>query len=868
MSLEEFRKQVRDLRRPTGMSQEALARHLGLHPTALSHKLNGTGDARLTHPEIKAIVLALVEQGGLNTQAEAEELLACAGLKPSAFSLAEWNTAPLSALEAPARPLTASGATTHNLPTPTTPLLGREREVQTVSDLLRRDDVRLVTLTGPGGTGKTRLGLAVSKHLIPSMKDGVFFVPLAPLRDPALVVSAVAQALGVREAGGKSLDRTLKDWLHGREMLLLMDNFEQVAEASTLVGELLQAAPMLKVLVTSRATLRIYGEYEFVVPPLAMPDLRHVPEAEALLQYSAISLFAERARAAKSTFAISAQNGPAVAEICARLDGLPLAIELAAARSKLFSPDAMLARLSNRLALLTGGARNLDPRHQTLRNTIEWSYNLLDPKERALFVRLGVFAGGCTLEAIEALTDDSKIEDSPEAGSTEEMLDLVSSLADKSMLRQEQQPSGEPRFWMLQTIREYALAQLMESGEEAAIRGRHASYYARVAEVANSRIRGPEQATVMLQLEQELDNMRAALDHVCDTRESELALRMAGALWFFWLASGRLSEGSSRLSAALALAGTNEISSPAPATLPDPALLASVMNAAGLMSGQQGDFVQAVYWTERSLDMRRQLGDRQGVANALNNLGEMARHTGEDYGKAERLLEESLCIQRDLGNKRGIASVLGNLASLAHDLGDYKRAAGMIRETVELMRELGHMGGLANALDVMGDIERLRGNLDHAQILLEEGRALCRELGDNASLAVTSGHMGQVALAQGNLDLAAGLLRKSLTMHAELGDRRNIAGNLQAFGELELALGHEERSAGLYGAVEAVRLNIGVKLPPSDEVLLRRDLDQLRVKLGDSTLQLFFAQGQNMSLEQAVQYALEGTLEPLRFTSL
>lgn len=868
MSLDEFRNRVRDLRRPTGMPQEALARAIGLHPTALSHKLNGTGEARLTNPEVKAIVLALAEWDGLATQAQAVELLEIAGLKRSTFSAAEWQASPLGKLEAgptnstgheaddPGQAASEWAAKPHNLPAPATILMGREREVHTVSDLLCRDDVRLLTLTGPGGTGKTRLGVAVGRALLGTFRDGVFFVPLASLSDPSLVTAAIAGALDIKEvAGGLSLQSTLKDTLRDKELLLVLDNFEQVVDAAHYVGELLASGPGVKMLVTSRALLHLYGEHEFVVPTLSTPSPGAQLPPEALLEYPSVAVFVQRARAATSAFVPDSKNMAAIGEICHRLDGLPLAIELAAARSKLLSPTAILDRLGRRLDLLLGGARDLDPRHQTMRNTIKWSYDLLDEGEQKLFVQLGVFAGGCTMEAAGALVagDDGA-----------DLLERISSLVDKSMVLQEGQSNGMPRFYMLETIREYALDQLASSGQREILYLRHAAYYAGLAQAANNQIRGPLQAAVMLQLEQEHDNLRVALNYACDMRLTTLALDLAAALWFFWYSHGHLSEGRHWLSAVLSFVDGAEGNQVKPAASsisdpPAPTLLASVMNAAGLLAGQQGDFKQAVYWTGRGLELRRQIGDKQGVANALNNLGEMARHQGEDYGMAARLLEESLGMQRELGNKRGIASTLGNMASLAHDQGDYEKAAALIAETVELMRELQHWGGLANALDVMGNVERLRGNLQSAQDLLDEGMSYCLELGDKASIAVTTGHLGQLALDQGNISLAARLLERSLLMHRELGDLRNVASNLQALEELALAQDDVRRGAQLAGAVNSLRLSVGIALPFSEEAGHKRNLSILRAQLGVEALDAAFALGQDMSLEQAIAYALGET---------
>jgi predicted ATPase/class 3 adenylate cyclase len=443
-------------------------------------------------------------------------------------------------------PLETLDARLNNLPTQPTPLVGREREVSEVSDLLRRADVRLLTLTGTGGTGKTRVALQSAAELVDEFEDGVFFVALATLTDPGLVASTLTQALGVAESGEKQPEDALREFVRERELLLLMDNFEQVLEATPLLEELQAAAPRLKVLATSRAALRLYGEREFPVPPLALPDPAYPPPPERLTQYEAVRLFVERARAVKPDFSVTNENAPAVAEICVRLDGLPLAIELAAARIRLLPPRAMLARLGSRLKLLTGGARNLPERQRTLRGAIEWSYELLTPEERTLFARLSVFAGGRTLEIIETICDPEGELDT---------LDGLESLLEKSLLRQEEGPGGEPRFVMLETIHEYAREKLEESGEAEEVRRRHAEHFLTLAEESYPELKGPDQLEWLERLEAEHDNMRAALSWALGRKEAEVALRLGGALWWFWWMRGHNSEGRRLLEEALAIDG-------------------------------------------------------------------------------------------------------------------------------------------------------------------------------------------------------------------------------------------------------------------------------------------------------------------------
>jgi predicted ATPase/class 3 adenylate cyclase len=420
-------------------------------------------------------------------------------------------------------PLRSLDAYRNNLPLQPTPLVGREKEISEVCNLLRSGETRLLTLTGPGGTGKTRLALQAAADLLEDFPDGTFFVQLATLTDADLFISAVAETLGVRETGEQALDDSLKNYLSERRMLLVLDNFEQVLEAAPTVTELLTVAPELKVLTTSRAPLGLYGEHEFPVPPLTLPDLERQPPLERLTQYEAVGLFVERARAIKPEFEVTNESAPAVAEICVRLDGLPLAIELAAARIKMLPPRAMLQRLGSRLKLLTGGARDLPERQRTLRATIEWSFALLDEGEQLLFRRLAVFSGGRTLEAIEAICDTR-------SDLTVDVFEGVSSLLDKSLLRQEEGANGEPRFVMLETVHEFAREKLQGSGEAEQIKRVHAEYFLTLAEEAYPELKGANQLQWLERLEVEHDNMRAALSWTLERKEVEVALRLGGVL--------------------------------------------------------------------------------------------------------------------------------------------------------------------------------------------------------------------------------------------------------------------------------------------------------------------------------------------------
>ncbi len=727
-----------------------------------------------------------------------------------------------------------------NLPVQPTPLIGREREIAVVGTLLRRSDVRLVTLTGPGGTGKTRLGVHVAAELLDEFADGVFFVNLAPINDPALVNSTIAQTLGVTEARGQPLEATLKRYLHAKQLLLLLDNFEHVLQAAPLVADLLAAAAHVKVIVTSRAVLHLRSEHEYLVPPLALPDPKQLPPVERLTQYHAVRLFIERAQAVKPDFLVTNANAPAVAEICVRLDGLPLAIELAAVRIKLLGPDALLHRLSHRLKLLTGGARDLPARQQTLWNTIEWSYSLLNDGEQALFRRLAVFVGGRTLEAIEAVCHaDGDVPIDP--------FDGVASLLDKSLLRQADGTGGESRFIMLETIREYALEQLETSGEAEALRQRHATYFLALAEAAEPALLGPEQAMWLDRLEHEHANVQAVLAWARKVGETSLGVKLSAALVRFWQTRGYLTEGRWWLETLLNDAGSLPME-----------MRAKALNDVGWLAICQGDYTTATPVIEESLALWRKLENKNGIALALNSLGNIASSQGV-LDRARICYEESLVLRRGVGDTYSIAVSLNNLGNLAGDQGDYMRAKAFHEESLALRRTLGDTYGIAVSLNNLGLIALNQANYAHAKTLFEESLLLFQTLGDNNSAAFGLGNLGFVALDQGDVERALPLFTQSLAAFCEAQDKEGIPYGLEGLAGSAAMQGKARRAAHLWGAAAALREATGAPFPDVDRVRYERFIVVSRSALGDAGWQAAWDEGRAMSLEQAIAYALDET---------
>jgi predicted ATPase/class 3 adenylate cyclase len=695
----------------------------------------------------------------------------------------------------------------NNLPFQPTPLLGREEEVDALCTLLQRSDVRLVTLTGPGGIGKTRLSIQVAAEVIDDFPDGVWVVRLARLTDPGLVVLTIAQTLGLKEAGSQPIAETLRDYLHRRKLVLVLDNFEHVAAAAPEVAELLAASRDLTVLVTSRIRLHLRGEREYPLAPLSVPAAGQLSAPERFSQYAAVALFVERAAEVHPNFTVTPANASVIAEICARLDGLPLAIELAAARIRLLPPEALLDRLSARLQLLTGGARDLEERQRTMRATIAWSEDLLTLEEKVLFRRLAVFAGGCTVGEAEAVclapegADPLRIQ----------MLDGLGALVEQSLV-QPREGGAEPRFGILHVIREYALERLEESDEIDTLRRAHAAYFMALTEQAEPEFYGPRATSWYDRLEREHDNLRAALGWARDHGKFEIGMRLAAAVYRFWWVRGHIGEGRSWLEELLTAAANDQAGHIVPIQV-----RARALHAVGWLATWQGDYGAATTWLE------------QGAADA-----------------------------REAGDLRTLASVLNSLAAVASHQLDVDAAAAYYTESLEAARRAGDQWGMSRAQGNLGFNAYFRGDLQAAAGFLEDTLVYLREVGDRESLGVELALAGSIARKQGDLTKAWALQREALSLHWAMGNLHRVAETLQMLAASAAAGGQVAAAARLLGAAATLRETIGVPQP----VVWRHDTEAAvapaRAMFGEERWAAAFGAGQALSLEQAIAEALEG----------
>jgi predicted ATPase len=728
----------------------------------------------------------------------------------------------------------------NTLPSQATAFIGREREVAAVKELLLREDVRVVTLTGPGGIGKTRLALQVASELRERFDGGICFIPLAAVSDASLIPSIIAQGCGIRETGRPVSIQSLKEYLQDSRsnLLLVFDNFEHLLTAAQLVSELITAAQKLRVMVTSRAPLHIYGEFEFPVPTLALPDLQHGTSPSILLQNSTIALFMARAVAIKPNFELTDENARAVATICTRLDGLPLAIELAAARIKLLSPSAMQSRLESSLQLLTGGAKDLPMRQRTLRAIMDRSYDLLSPAEQTLFRRLSVFVGGCTLEGVEAVCNtkqDLQID----------VLDGMGSLVNNSLVRQVEQSAGEPRFALLDTVREYGLERLGASGEESGIRKAHAAYCLVLAEECAAQAADPASTEWLSLLEVEHNNCRAALDWLTRSGNAEWGLRLGAALFQFWETREHLTEGRGRLEKLLKLSRTAETSSSR----------ARALFAAGVLASEQRDHRAAHALMEESLQISRELNDTRGVGIALNALAANSRDEGE-IATARSLFEESLAIWRGLDDRAMVARGLSNVASAVKSQRDFAVARALHEESRVIFEELGDSTCIAWSLNYQGDVAQEQGEISVARELYEQSLKIFRKLGDKWGVAGCLMDLGNLARDEGDEKKSRLHYAESMKLFQELGQKRGMARLLDCLACFAALQSQPERALRLAGSAAAMRRVLGVPLSTAEQTRLEKTLDPARQSISPAKAAAAWMDGWTMATDKAIQEAL------------
>ncbi len=815
-----------------GLSQEALAMRSGLSLQAVSHLERGIRRG----PRRETVAVLAAAMGLSATQTATLEGASHRRRSPR-----------------PAPPPPPAG-----LPHGMSPILGRETDLAVLPFMLRQPDVRLLTLIGPAGVGKTRLAVEVTMLAAPAFADGITWVDLAPIHDADLVASTIALRLGLR-ADDASYAERLTAHLRSRDTLLVLDNLEQVLPAATLIRDLLDACPRLRVLATSRVALGPRQERLFAVTPLSLPPPSQ-DDPMAVGEFAAVAMFLARARAVVPDLALTAVTAPIVAAVCRRLDGLPLAIELAAALARLVPPHAMLARLgeatagaqamdgiqgsgaghgaasSRTLDLLASGGWDRPDRQQTMRQAIAWSYELLTPAEQAVFRAMGVFVGGWTIAAATAVVGDV---------SEDDLTGLLEALSAKHLVRMVEHEGGEARFGMLETLREYA-GECLAADEDEAVetRNRHVRWCTALAEEAEPRLIGPDQAVWSARLEREHDNLRAALAWSAGERgDGAAGIRLAGALWRFWRIHGHLSEGRSWLDRMLAR-GVGAAADRARA-----------LNGAGNLAFYQGDYERSGTLHEESLALRRAVGDKQGVAMSLNNLGNQAAIQG-NYERATVLFEESVAIDRELENTQGLANSLNNLGNLAAIQGDNAQAEIWFEETLAMERDLGNRQGIANSLNNLGTLANLLGNYERSVTLHMEGLAVMRALGDRWGVAKSLSSMGSVTRKQGEHGRAATLFAEGLKLFQDMGERTMVVECLEGMALTAVSRGESSRGARLLAAAEGQRETLGAPLPPSDRIAFEEGVRAVRPALGEEVFQTTWVIGRALSLEEAIDLAL------------
>jgi predicted ATPase len=724
----------------------------------------------------------------------------------------------------------------HNLPVQRTPLIGRRAERSALQPLLMDVEIRLITLTGPGGTGKTRLAIQAATDAIGSFPGGICFVNLASLSDSKLVVSAIAQALGKRDTPGRPLFEAVKEHMAGLDrMLLVLDNFEQVAAAAQDISEILDSCPGVKAMVTSRTILRVYGEHEFSVPPLPLPAPDATLSPGRLLDFPSIALFVQRATAAKPDFSLTTQNAEAVVQICRRLDGLPLAIELAAARVKVLPPAGLLTRLASRLELLTAGAQDLPERQRTLRRAIDWSHDLLNASEQKLFRRISVFWGGCTLEAAEAVCN-------AEEDLGVDLLDTVTSLVEKSLLSQTAAEETEPRFTMLETIREYGRERLERSGELDSTRRAHSAYCLVLAEEGAANMAPAQRDGWLSRCDAEHDNFRAAIEYLIESGNAEWGLRLGGALFWFWEAREHLTEGRRSLASLLGTPGANLLK----------AQYAPALYAAGVLADAQLDFDSAEASMSASLEIQRELDDKQGIATLESAMGIISSKAGR-LSQARLHVERSLLLWRELGSGKFVLG-LTNLANIARKQGDYATARAAYEATLEAFRTAGDIRGTAVALNGLGDVAAAQDDIADARRLYQETLNRFQQIGDPWGVAGVLRDLGDLACRDGDHSSASSFYKEALEVFHTLGHRRGIAVVLEHLAGCATWNGRPYCALKLASAAAAMRENLGISLSPAEQLEFDQCIHSACQKLSKAEQTTVWAEGRSMTADQVLEY--------------
>ena len=729
----------------------------------------------------------------------------------------------------------SSSTPQHNLPAPRSSFVGRERDIPEIRRALTA--TRLLTLTGVGGSGKTRLALEVARDLVEAYPDGAWLVEFAPLSEEALVPKAVAEVLEVPERPQEPLTETLADVLRNRELLLILDNCEHLLDAAALlVDKLLDSCSRLRIMASSREGLGVEGEVRWLVPPLSVPESQGTPSSGELEAYESVRLFVERARGRDPSFSLSPHNARAVADICLMLEGIPLAIELAAARVGTLSLEQIADRLTNSLRLLTGGTKTQMPKQRTLRGALDWSHELLSEDEKKLFGRLSVFAGGWTLEAVEAVGVGEGVE--------EDILDVLSGLVNKSLVAVRERQESRVRYRLLEPIRQYAREKLEEGGEGEEVRRRHADFYLALAEEAEPRLRGPEDKQWLERLEVEHDNLRATLSWALEGGEPKLGLRLAGALWLFWEGHGHYGEGHRWLEQVLARGSQAA------------AARAKALEGEGWLVYRSGGMDEGVIAAQEGLELSDEAG-LGGAARAkfLNILGWVTVMQG-DYERAKELFEESLKLSRNANDEFGIADGLLGLGNSFDSLGDRGRAKELFEEGIVLCRKLGYVPTLARHLFSLGISLLFEGDYERGAALNEEAATLLREHGYKGGLEYVLDNLGWAALLQGDHERAKNYYEENLALSKELGDKTGVADSLEGLACVAGTDGEAERAAKLFGVADVLRETVGYKHSPEEDAWREPYRATARLLLGEDSWEEALAQGRAMGLKEAIEYAL------------